>query len=92
MTVGEGQFLLHLAQQTRPVAIIVFDIPREDDPEMGLPSTMEHGCDDMQLPDGQVEFHYNFLSYTGLVDQEAISARSDIDDIGKISVFISARR
>jgi hypothetical protein len=69
-----------------------FSIPEEEDPEPGVPDRIVHGCDYMRLPDGTLEYHYNFLSYTWHIGGEEISGRAYLDEPEKISVFVAGAR
>jgi hypothetical protein len=71
----------------------LFDMPPEENPEPGLPSRIEHGCDYMLLPDGKLEFHYNYLLYHWTIDAEDIQARAYLDDGQHLaSVFVKGER
>jgi hypothetical protein len=75
------------------MAPIEFDIPEEEDPEPGTPVRIEHGCDYMLLPDGTLEYHYNYLIYHWENAGEEISGRTYLDyDLSRVSVFVSATR
>jgi hypothetical protein len=71
----------------------LFDMPPEENPEPGLPSMIEHGCDYMLLPDGGLEFYYNYLLYHWNVNDEQVQARAYLDDGQKlVSVFVKGER
>jgi hypothetical protein len=80
------------AIMTNTSAVIEFDIPEEENPEPGQPISIAHGCDYMLLPDGGLEFYYNFLVYTWQLGEEEISARAYFDDIKMVSVFVEGAR
>jgi hypothetical protein len=69
-----------------------FLIPDEENPEPGVPETITHGCDYMRLPDGKLEYHYNFLIYTWRSGGEEISARAYLDEPAKVSIFVQGSR
>ena len=72
---------------------IIYTIPYEETPEPGLPDKIEHGCDYMLLPDGKLEFHYNFIVYTWTFNGEEISARTYLDGRqNEVSVFVKGVR
>jgi hypothetical protein len=71
---------------------ILFDLPREEDPEPGLSDSITHGCDYMMEPDGSVMFHYNFLIYVWTVGDEVITGRAYLDTAQRIDIFVSNHR
>ena len=71
---------------------VLFDIPAEETSEPGAPDTIVHSCDYLQLPDGTLEYHYNFLVYTWHISEERVLARSYLDEPGAVSVFVSCDR
>ena len=70
----------------------LFSIPPEEEPEPGAPDRVEHGCDYMLLPDGKVEFHYNFLNYVWRIGDEELTGRAYLDEISTVSVDASFKR
>ena len=71
---------------------ILFSIPPEEEPEPGMPDRVEHGCDYMLLPDGKLEFHYNFLNYFWRIGDEGLTGRAYLDEISTVSVDASSKR
>jgi hypothetical protein len=72
-----------------PITPIVFSMPAEEHPEPGAPSAIEHGCDYLLLPDGELEFHYNFLIYRWQIGTELIEGRTYLDgNQREISLFV----
>ena len=69
--------------------MLTFSLPPEADPEPGLPHTIRHGCDYMRAAGDGLEFYYNYLDYTWIVDGREISARSYLDESDKISFVVS---
>ena len=70
----------------------LFSIPPEEEPEAGAPDRVEHGCDYMLLPDGKVEFHYNFLNYVWRIGDEELTGRAYLDEVSTVSVDASFKR
>ncbi len=70
----------------------LFSIPPEEEPEPGAPDRVEHGCDYMLLPDGKLEFHYNFLNYVWQIGDEELTGRTYLDEISTVSVDASFKR
>lgn len=72
---------------------ILFDLPESEEPETGLPDKIVHGCDYMLGPNGELEFHYNFLVYTWTVAGQVVSARAYLDErFHEVSVFVQGAR
>ena len=69
--------------------MLTFSLPREADPEPGLPHIIGHGCDYMWGADTTLEYYYNYLDYTWIVGGREISARSYFDECDKISFAVS---
>jgi hypothetical protein len=69
-----------------------FEIPPEEDPEPGVPATLQHGCDYMLVPRDaggtRLEYHYNFLDYAWIIEGRPLSARHYLDEPGTVSVMI----
>jgi hypothetical protein len=70
--------------------MIFYDLHDLDDALDGAPDSISHGIDYMKEPDGSCKFHYNYLVYSWTIDGEAtpLRARSYLDEIGEISVFM----
>lgn len=73
-------------------APVTFAMPPEEDPELGTPHAIEHGCDYMLLPDGKIEYYYNFLIYKWQIGDEVIEGRAYLDEPGRVSVFTKGTR
>jgi hypothetical protein len=75
------------------LAPIMFTLPPEEQPELGIPLKIEHGCDYMLLPDGKLEYYYNFLIYSWHLGEEEIQARTYLDGSQhQVSVFVKGTR
>jgi hypothetical protein len=70
---------------------ILFDLP-DAESARGAPQAIEHGCDYLLEPDGAVMFYYNFFIYRWELPNEIVFARAYVDDMRKISVFVSNAR
>lgn len=46
----------------------------------------------MKLPDGRIEYFYNFLDYVWTVDGEEMTGHAYFDHIRAVSVFVPAAR
>jgi hypothetical protein len=72
--------------------VIEFSMPAEENPELGAPVRITHGCDYMLLPEGGLEFHYNFLVYEWTISGDTIQARAYLDEPSRVSVFVEGER
>ena len=69
-----------------------FNLPPDDDSDDGKPASITHGADYMLSGPQCVEFYYNFLNYSWVVDGEDVTARAYLDDIAEVAVFVGAEK
>jgi hypothetical protein len=69
-----------------------FNLPADDDSDDGMPASITHGSDYMLSGPQSLEFYYNYLNYSWVVGGEAVTARSYLDEIDEITVFVGAEK